>query len=127
MSTLQNNIMFNSSAEDGINAVQGPYHIIDGTSVTNVYINIFTGTVKNTSAIFTNLDSASNVSYSIKDDVVTVIIDGVAMKPFDFNSPSFDASVIVCPLGQNLLYAMTLNEFAVLVNNKKGCKRLGAR
>ena len=122
MGASQNNIMLNSGVEDDINTVQGPYHIIDGANVTNVYINIFTGTIENTAAIFSNINQSTNASYSIKDDTVTVIIDGVVMKPLDFDSPSFDASVIVCPLGQSLLYSKTFNEFAALVNNKKAVK-----
>lgn len=87
-----------------------------------MYINLFTGTVENTAAIFSNISQSTNASYSVKDDVVTVIIDGVVIKPFDFGSPSFDANVIVCPLGQSLLYTIAFNEFATLVNSKKAVK-----
>lgn len=122
MSTPQNNIMPNSSDEDHINLLQGPFHIIDGTSVTNVYINIFTGTVANTSAIFSNINQSTNASYSVKDGVVAVIIDGVAMKPFDFDNPSTDTNVIVCPLGGSLLYTISLLELVELYNSNKAVK-----
>ena len=122
MSAPQNNIMLNSSLEDEINAMQGPFHIIDGTSITNVYVNIFTGTVENTAAIFSNINQSTNASYSIKDDTVNVIIDGVVMKPFDSGNSLVDANVIVCPLGQSLLYTISLLEFLKLYNGKKAVK-----
>ena len=115
-------ILFNAAAEDELAQYQGPFNITDNGITTNVYINIFTGTVKNTSTIFTNLNSASNASYSIKGDVVSVQINGVELKPFDIADPQADANVIICPMGQDIVFATTVIDIITAVGNKSAIR-----